>query len=332
MTNTTDVMIIGAGLAGLLAARKLAERGIRPVVLEKERQPGGRMTTHSIDGGLADVGAQFFTARTPEFQTLIDRWVDEGVVFEWSRGWSDGSLVHSGNGHPRYAARGGMQKLVDHLARGLDVRPKVNLVAVRRVDNAWEVEDENGTRQRARVVLLATPVPQSLALLDEGGVKLPEETARKLAAVTYEPCLTATFHIEGDITLPPPGVVQRPQAPVFWISDNQRKGISPSIRLVTLQASHAYSRQLFDEPDERVLRAFQIDLLPFMSDKAHIVKGEVSRWRYSQPMSIYPERCLVIDEGAPLVFAGDAFGAPRVEGAALSGVAAGEAVARLLGR
>jgi predicted NAD/FAD-dependent oxidoreductase len=40
----------------------------------------------------------------------------------------------------------------------------------------------------------------------------------------------------------------------------------------------------------------------------------------------YPERCLVAAKEPPLVFAGDGFGSPKVEGAALSGLAAADAL------
>src|SRR3569832_747582 len=98
----TDVIIVGAGLAGLMAGRVLANAGKRVVLLDKGRSIGGRMATRRLGGGLADVGAQFFTVREPEFGAVVTRWLAEGLIFEWSRGWSDGRLAAStGDGHPR---------------------------------------------------------------------------------------------------------------------------------------------------------------------------------------------------------------------------------------
>jgi len=55
----TDVIVVGSGIAGLGAARHLAERGLDVVVLEKEREPGGRMrSVEAWDGLWVDLGAE----------------------------------------------------------------------------------------------------------------------------------------------------------------------------------------------------------------------------------------------------------------------------------
>ncbi len=324
--NAIDVLIVGAGLAGLMAGRVLADNGKRVLLLDKGRSVGGRMATRRIDGGIADHGAQFFTVRDPEFGAFVGRWISEGLVFEWSRGWSDGSLAATRDGHPRYAARGGMNALAKNLALGLDARVKVRLLAVRAVNGGWVVEDEAGSTQRARALLLTAPVPQSLELLDIGGVHLGVTDRAALDAISYDPTLTGIFKLDREIRLPSPGAIQRPHANIFWIADNHRKGISPNAVVLTAQASATYSRQLWDRGDEEILGALKVDMLPILGG-ATITDAMLKRWRYSQPVQVYPERCLVASEtSAPLVFAGDAFGGPRLEGAALSGLAAGRAL------
>jgi predicted NAD/FAD-dependent oxidoreductase len=330
MTQTiaTDVLIVGAGLAGLMAGRVLADKGLRVLLLDKGRSVGGRMATRRIGGGIADHGAQFFTVRDPEFGTFVERWIAEGLVFEWSRGWSDGSLALTRDGHPRYAARGGMNALAKHLAKGLDARTKVKLVAVKPISGGWQVEDESGSTQRAKALLLTPPVPQSLALLS--AISLNPEDRVRLEAIEYNPSLTGMFVLDREIRLPSPGAIQRPHANINWIADNHRKGISPVAVILTAQAGASYSRQLWDRTDDEILSALKVDLLPVLGG-ATITEAQLKRWRYASPVEVYPEPYFVAaEQPAPLVFAGDAFGAPRVEGASLSGLAAGRALIDLL--
>jgi oxygen-dependent protoporphyrinogen oxidase len=53
------VIVIGAGLAGLAAARHLARAGVQVTVLEKKRRVGGRVYTDVVTGFEIDAGAQF---------------------------------------------------------------------------------------------------------------------------------------------------------------------------------------------------------------------------------------------------------------------------------
>jgi monoamine oxidase len=59
-TRETDVVVVGAGLAGLAAARKLTADGIDCLVLEARDRVGGRTLNHSIgDGKIVEVGGQW---------------------------------------------------------------------------------------------------------------------------------------------------------------------------------------------------------------------------------------------------------------------------------
>ena len=56
--HKVDVVIIGAGLAGLACARKLQSAGIEVVVLESSEKPGGRIQSDKVDGFILDHGFQ----------------------------------------------------------------------------------------------------------------------------------------------------------------------------------------------------------------------------------------------------------------------------------
>ena len=68
----TDVIIIGAGLAGLTAAVHLQRQGKSVKVLEASDRPGGRVKTDEIDGFLLDRGFQVLLTEYPEAKELLD--------------------------------------------------------------------------------------------------------------------------------------------------------------------------------------------------------------------------------------------------------------------
>jgi renalase len=173
-------------------------------------------------------------------------------------------------------------------------------------------------------------VPQSLALIAgvEGALTLDERAA--LTAITYAPSLTGLFWVEGSLYLPAPGAIQRPDMPVMWIADNQRKGISPEALVLTVQAGSEFSQKMWDAPDEEILINLEQVFAFFMGPDAMLRDAQIKRWRYAAPERVYPERFLWAAQGPPLIFAGDAFGGPRVEGASLSGLATGLALGRRL--
>lgn len=68
-----DVLILGAGMAGLAAARALAERGVRVLLLEARDRVGGRVHSQTTgEGAIVELGAEFIHGRAPELWALID--------------------------------------------------------------------------------------------------------------------------------------------------------------------------------------------------------------------------------------------------------------------
>jgi oxygen-dependent protoporphyrinogen oxidase len=64
--STGQVVVIGAGIAGLAAAHRLARRGARVTVLEASRGLGGKLQVARMEGVRFDLGAESMLARRPE--------------------------------------------------------------------------------------------------------------------------------------------------------------------------------------------------------------------------------------------------------------------------
>lgn len=67
-----NILIVGAGLAGLSCARKLQENGIAFTIYESSDAVGGRLRTDRVDGFLFDRGFQIFLTAYPEAKRCLD--------------------------------------------------------------------------------------------------------------------------------------------------------------------------------------------------------------------------------------------------------------------
>ena len=72
LPTSVDAVVIGAGLAGLAAARKINSQGKSVIVLEAQDGVGGRVRTDKVDGFLLDRGFQVLLTAYPELKTQID--------------------------------------------------------------------------------------------------------------------------------------------------------------------------------------------------------------------------------------------------------------------
>ena len=322
--TTTETLIIGAGLAGLVAARRLAESGQDVVVVDKGRSVGGRLATRRVGDAVLDHGAQFFTVRSDEFRAAVDEWLDAGVIHEWCRGFE------ADDGYPRYVASAGMNALGKHLATqaagaGVEIVTGVRAEAIERHHGSWVTtyHDEARMPDKAPRLLLTAPVPQSLALLDAGRVAISAHLAA-VREIRYHPVVGLLTTTDEPPVLGSVGALQQPDDPTFtFIADNQAKGISP-VPAVTFHCAHGLSSDLWDLTDDQILDRLQPLAQTVLGDVA-IGSAQVKKWLYAGPVEPWPDRAVLLaSDPGPLALAGDAFGGPKVEGAFLSGVAAAE--------
>jgi renalase len=328
--NRSSCIVVGAGISGLLVASTLQRQGWDVTVLDKGQGVGGRMATRRVGGGTFDHGAQFFTVRSERFWELVEGWLGAGVAAEWTRGFADAEGHLDEDGHPRYRGAEGMISIPKYISHDLDVRIGERVARVDSGDVGWVARCASGLRVSGDALVLAVPVPQALELASSGSYRLSDGVRCRLEAVSYDPCLAFMVVLDGPSGVPEPGGMQIKGEPLDWIGDNRRKGIS-EVSAVTVHAGPEWSRSHFED-DETLLIGSMISLAGdrLGADLAPaVVATSLARWRYSWVTEPHPEPCLVASGDPPLVFCGDAFGQPKVEGATLSGLAAAD---HLLGR
>ena len=315
----SKTLILGAGLSGLIAGKYLQEAGHSISIVEKSRGVGGRMATRRFQNGVFDHGAQFFTARDSRFQYLVDNWIQAGVLKEWTRGFPQAGISKIASDHPRYRGQNGMTDVAKKLAGTLNVHLQTRITSVSTDGYQWIAITDDKRQFVASRLILTSPVPQSLKILEAGSITLPQHEHLKLKAIEYDPCIALLVLLQGKGNIPAPGGLQFDTGPIQWISDNTQKGISPDATAITIHASPAYSRENFDADPESIALNLLKEAKPWVF--GDVLDMRVHKWRYSRPMEVYPDPFMQIPGWLPLFFAGDAFGGPRVEGAALSGIA-----------
>lgn len=297
--------IIGAGIAGIAAARRLKDLDWEPVLFDKGQRPGGRLATRRLtgpDGAEAkfDSGAQFYTVRDPAFASSLHSLEEAGVVREWHRGYGEAES------HPRYCGAAGMNSIAAAWAAGLTIHTATRIDRLEPAARGWRIQD-----QEFDAVILTPPVPQSLEL-----IRRPDHPV--LGGVVYDRCLAVlAVPLQPVNILGPGGWRAFDEGPISYVADNRRKGISLT-PAITIHAGAAYSLEHWDDP------AATADLLAEAGVVAETTY--LHRWKFAKATVLHPERCYREPAGPPLVFAGDAFLEGRVEGAVLSGWAAADAL------
>jgi predicted NAD/FAD-dependent oxidoreductase len=315
-----------------MAGNVLQRHGMHVTVLDKGRGIGGRLATRRINHpthgeGVFDYGAQFFTVSDPTFQDWVDEWLQQDVVGEWSRQLND--IKKS-----CYRGLKSNRSIAQYLAQKLDVHTQTRAVKVTWESSRWFVQTEVDTFQ-GDWLILTSPIPQTLALLDDSAIALSAPLKHRLEQVVYHRCIAVLALLERPSLVPEPGGLYLQDAVLAWIACNQKKGISPQASAVTLHATPAFS-QAYWEADQAIVaeKLFEV-AAPWLG--APVIDYQVHRWRYSQPQTYFGELYLALQDPGPFIMAGDAFSSTPVaepslhlETAALSGLAAANYLLRIV--
>lgn len=328
--TTCDVLIVGAGIAGLTAAKSLRAAGRNVLVLEKSRGLGGRAATRRWEGLPVDHGAQFFTARSEAFRGQVDQWRQRGVCFEWSRGLhqasAHGPREPQGDNFPRSACSEGMTSLGRDFA-GPDpsfILRESKVTVIRRHATGWDSATEDGRTLRSRALLMTAPPPQAALLLETAA----PQAATEVAALSMSPCLALAVRFPRR-EFPWRGI-QAPEHPVVsWIGHDtsKRHDLHPDSTVLVIHASAHFSREKF-AANEREVSARLLETACGIAgiDLTAAAGFFLQRWRYALGSQAGGKSVRVVPGRFPLVLAGDAIAGGKIEGAWLSGKAAAEAI------
>ena len=309
--------IVGAGLAGLVCARRLHEAGHPVVVLEKSRGSGGRLSTRRDDDLQFDHGAQYFTVSDERFEAQAADWVMRGVAAVWDVRPAVLDHGRTGSTHgemTRYVGTPGMSALTGDLARGLDVRFDTRVTKLERAGEEWTVLTESGELGRFRRVLLTLPAPQAVAFLEPA----PDLQA-SVERIRVAPTWSVMMRVDGDLHLPYDAAFIK-NSPLSWVARDGSKPGRTEPGAWVLQATPDWSQEHLDDPPNRVAAALCDAFFEATGvqpvDPTHLVPH---RWRFAFPENDVGEYCLW-DASVGLGLAGDwCLPGARIEGAFLSG-------------
>lgn len=341
------VAIVGAGIAGLTARLFLRRGGMAVDTFDKGRGLGGRASRRRAGEFQFDHGAQYFTARDPEFLELATRWVAAGSVQPWEPRIG---VLSAGRWTPkpaasdrtrRYVGVPGMNQPARNLqalgddagaAEDAPVRTGVRIIGIAAVsDSTWTLKDDAGNYYPGYdAVILTVPVPQVRDILKDGGNGVvPAVVCGVTEKVILEPCWAVMLVFDPRLDLPWDAAFVQDN-PLSWIARNGSKPGRPEHDAWVLHAGPSWTREHLEDEAETVasglLREFLLAAGLNSEQVAHATASvswrAAHRWRYARPAGAPPPEVnpgYLWDGESRLGLCGDWCVGGRLEGAFVSG-------------
>ena len=347
------VAVCGAGVAGALTARRLAEAGMSVTCFEAGRGPGGRTSSRRTDLGHFDHGASYFAPKTEAFAKTVDEWVSAGAAAEWRGRFGtlrDGSFRLDEDASPRYVGTPRMSAIPRHLL----AHERITCVYGTRVkgadfDDGWTLRDASGAdlgrfdalvssdRLMASVAGLTAPPAVDTVLPELNDLPTFADAAGKVESSRALVLMLGFADAFGQVPFDA-ALVEGDDVVSYISRDSSKPGRSGE--LWTVHATPAYAERTLTaaaaEEDPRA--ALQIKapelvaavsrlLAPWVPELPPPDIAVAHRWGAAFPSKPEGGTPPAISElGGRFVAVGDYLVGPRVEGA----VASAEAGARLL--
>ena len=318
--DTADTAIIGAGIAGMSAARVLLDQNCGVIVFDKSRGPGGRAARRRQDAMEFDHGAQYFTARDQEFASQVAAWRKAGIVEEWT-----GKVVSLDERHEeskpqprRYVGVPGMSSIARYLGRGAEVRYDRCLAFIERCSAGWQLLFEGGsTAGPFKYLLLTMPAPQANRLL----APVCPHLAEQAGTVRMSPCWATMLAFERRLDVDFDAAFVQTPGPIRWLARNSSKPHRPSGEAWVVHARPDWTAEHLERSQDEVVECMTHAFEQLVECRAEPILSMAHRWRYALVEHPVGESSLY-DQELRLGAAGDWCLGPRIESAFCSGQSA----------
>lgn len=286
---TPRLAIIGAGVAGLAAARALTGQPFAVTIYEKSAGVGGRAATRRVDGFVIDHGAQVFQAPNPALQRLVQTEPGGGLApactidrpvwtFDATGTLRPGDPRQ--NAEPRWCWPDGITTLSKMLAAGLEVRYQVQVERIAAHSQGYTLHAASGAvLGQAEAVLLTAPGPQTAAIIAASTLAADLQThlLQELARTSYRRCLSVALAYARRPVVPWYALVNSDrQHPIAWLAcEDAKPGHAPSDRgLLIAQMAHGFSLAHWDEAARGTYATVHADHADHADDAAHPDGGQ----------------------------------------------------------
>ena len=320
MNNPLPVAVIGAGAAGLAAARLLHDAGLAVTVFDKARRPGGRLAVRRSDWGNLHHGAPLVSLPdaplTPAVQALLDLAGDDLLPLAAPNlgGGSCSGFSHAPS----------LNALAARWAEGLDVCCQHTLTALTHETSGWwlQVAESPDRLGPFGQVILTAPTEQALKLL--APLEAQSSLSATLEKTRHAPCWSVMW-----VPAVPPacrGLIEVPDAITgigLIVREDARDADTGGIRYV-LHATPDWSDAHLEDDAETVARLLVEQAASWLDCPTDSLHLAAHRWRYATVSSSAGMSCLQGANG--LWYAGDACLGNTVIDALSSGVSAAQSI------
>ena len=273
LPHPTSVAVIGAGLAGSLCARLLADQGVSVTLFDKARHVGGRTSSRQSRRDahwVMDHGLPAFHTTSTRTQQWLNTWVQQGLLEQWTPRQSDPT--------PRtdyYVGIPFNHSVAESLSGGITQQVQTRIHTANREQDQWFLADDTASFGPFDTLVCTAPPAQARTLL-------PFAALDTLLDMPFEPCHALMMGFSEPLCVT--WDAARPTHPVLaWVSRESSKPGRPEGERWLVQTTADWSEaHLEDVPDTLVpflLKTFQdytgVDIAPQTI--------QIHRWRYARP-------------------------------------------------